>query len=211
MIPAGWSSLEDGVHAYGRTFKQAIVDVMRSMYQRGLVQVRGGNASIIDRRTGRVYISPSGVPRMLLGEEDVAVLAYPDGTVLEGTPSSEWRMHLKVYMADPNAVAVVHAHPKNLLSLLYRGGRLDLHLLSEAALRASCSEPARVPFITPGTEELARAVYEAVVESGCNIVILERHGALVYSRESVYHALDLLEALEDLAYIQLNISDGSTG
>ncbi len=192
------------VEFYGRGPEDAIVDVMKSMYSRGLVQVRGGNASVIDRENSIAYMSPSGIPRLLLDKNDIAVLEYPSGRVLRGTPTSEWRMHLAVYQADPHAVAVVHAHPKSLLALTYRGEPLNLDLLSEAKLRATCV--ARVPFIQPGSRELADAVGRVIGETKCNVIVLEGHGLLVYSVDSPYHALDLLEAIEDLAYIQLQLT-----
>ena len=189
---------------YGRSPEEAVVDVMKSLYQRGLVQVRGGNASVVDRDQMIVYMSPTGVPRLLLEPKDIAILEYPSGRIIRGSPTSEWRMHLAVYEADPNAVAVVHAHPKNLLALTYRGEPLQLDLLSEAKLRATCVS--RIPFIQPGSQELAEAVGNAVRSTGCNVIVLEGHGLLVYSSDSPYHALDLLEAIEDLAYIQLHLA-----
>ena len=182
--------------------RRDVAEVMRLLYQRGLVQVRGGNASIADRARGLVYLSPTGVPRNLLAPGDVA-LATLDGRVLSGRPTSEWRMHLAVYQADPRAVAVVHAHPRSLLALTHLGGAPDPNLMTEVLYGARCV--ARVPYRPPGTPELAQAVAETIRETGCNALILERHGALVYSDKHIYAALDLLEALEDLSYIMLHM------
>ena len=182
--------------------KRDIVDVMRLMYERGLVQVRGGNASIYDRSSGMVYLSPSGVPRTLMSVRDVAVMRI-GGSLLRGKPTSEWRMHLAVYEASGDAVAVVHAHPPSLLALNYRGKTPDPEYLTEVKLNARCI--ARVPYATPGTQELADKVGETIRDTGCNALILDRHGALVYSDKTIYHALDLLEALEDLSKIMLHL------
>ena len=176
---------------------------MRWMYDRGLVQARGGNASIADRERGVVYISPSGVPRRLLEPGMVAEVSLETGEVLRGRPSSEWRMHLAIYRARPEAVAVVHAHPRSLLALTHLGLELDPGLLSEAGIHVRGL--ARVPYITPGTRELAEAVGRAA-GGGANAIVLERHGAVVWSSETLFHALDLLEALEDLAWISLQLS-----
>ena len=45
--------------------------------------------------------------------EDMLVKMTLDGTVLEGTrkPSSETKMHLRIYQENPTVRAVVHAHP----------------------------------------------------------------------------------------------------
>ena len=185
--------------------RRDIADVMRLLYQRGLVQVRGGNASIVDRGRGLVYLSPTGVPRNLLAPGDVAV-ATLEGRILSGNPTSEWRMHLAVYHADPRAAAVVHAHPRSLLALTHTGRIPDPNLMTEVLYGAKCL--AKVPYRPPGTPELAKAVEEAIRETGCNALILERHGALVYSDRHIYAALDLLEALEDLSYIMLHMGRG---
>ena len=177
-----------------------VVDVMRLLYRRGLVQVRGGNASVVDRSSGLVYMSPTGVPRHLISVGDVSVVSL-DGRVLRGSPTSEWRMHLAVYTSNPSSVAVVHAHPPSLLALHYRGCLPDPEYLTEVKLNAECIR--LVPYRPPGSVELALEVGRVIRESGCNALILERHGALVFSSKSIYHALDLLEALEDLSRIML--------
>ncbi|MCE4618256.1 MAG: class II aldolase/adducin family protein [Desulfurococcales archaeon] len=178
--------------------KRDIVEVMKLLYERGIVQVRGGNASIYDKSSGLVYMSPSGVPRNLLTMEDVAVMTV-GGAVLKGNPTSEWRMHLAIYEADPEARAVVHAHPPALLALTYKGGVPDPELLTEVKLNAKCI--AEAPYAPPGSPELAKVVKETIMGTGCNVIILQRHGALVYSDKTIYHALDLLEAVEDLSKI----------
>jgi len=178
--------------------KRDIVEVMKLLYERGIVQVRGGNASIYDQSSGLVYMSPSGIPRNLLTMEDVAVMTV-GGAVLKGNPTSEWRMHLAVYEADPSARAIVHAHPPALLALTYKGGVPDPELLTEVKLNAKCI--AEAPYAPPGSQELANVVKETIMRTGCNVIILQRHGVLAYSDKTIYHALDLLEAVEDLSKI----------
>ncbi len=186
--------------------RRDIVEVMKLLYNRGIVQVRGGNASIIDRAKGLVYMSPTGIPRNLLEPGDVAILDLK-GNILRGKPTSEWRMHLAVYNAAPIAKAIVHAHPPHLLALNYRGLLPDPQYLTEVRVNATCI--AKAPYKKPGTRELAEAVASVVKETGCNAIILDRHGALVYSEKSIYHALDLLEALEDLSKIMLHLTGPS--
>ncbi len=176
-----------------------VADVIRQLYARGLTQVRGGNVSVIDRQAGTVYITPTGVPRHLINDNDIAVVTV-DGKVIVGTPSSELRMHLSTYRHVPDAKAIVHAHPVNVLALYESGGSLDLSLFTEAAVRAKCV--AEVPPLQPGTEELAEAVGRALESTGCNVAVLRRHGIVAYSTISAYDALDVVEAMADLAQEQ---------
>ncbi|MFP3227670.1 MAG: class II aldolase/adducin family protein [Caldisphaera sp.] len=176
-----------------------ISDVMKLMYNRKLVQIRGGNASIIDRINNLIYISPTGVPRHKITNNDVSVIDI-NGKVIVGLPSSEWRMHLSIYKNVENAKGIVHAHPPYLLALNRKGLKLDLNYLTETSLRVKCLQ--EIPLINPGTEELANAVGEAA-KMGCNAIILDNHGIVSYSNESIYHALEIVEAIEDLALIEL--------
>jgi len=182
--------------------RESIANVMRWMYSRGIVQVRGGNASIVLPGRREMLISPTGIPRPLVGPGMIARMTL-EGEVLEGRPSSEWRMHAEIYKRQPRAVAVVHAHPRSLLALTYRGLWIDPGLLSEAGIQVTCI--GRAPYIRPGTLELAQAVAGEAAR-GCNVIIMERHGAAVWSDRSIYHALDLLEAIEDLAWITLQLN-----
>lgn len=197
------------LHAYGRSPEEAIADVMRWMYRRGLVQVRGGNASIVDRKSRRVYISPTGVPRDLMDPSNIAILELDSGRVLRGEPSGEWRMHLEVYKKRDYEVAAVHAHPKHLLLVDRLGYELDLSLLTEARIYTRCIT--RVPPLPPVSPELAREVGRVLGETECNVIILVGHGVLVTSDKSIYHALDLLEAIEDTAYMTLKAVEHRKG
>jgi len=180
--------------------RRDVASVLRLLYERGLVQVRGGNASIHDPARGLVYMSPTGVPRNLVGPEHVALVSL-DGRIVSGSPTSEWRMHLSVYHAAAGARAVVHAHPRAVLALMHSRVDLDPGLASEAGLQVECV--GRVPFLRPGSAELAEAVGREAAR-GCNVILLEGHGVVVWSPATIYHALDLLEAVEDLAWIQLH-------
>jgi len=181
-----------------REAAETVVDVLRRLYERGLVQVRGGNVSY-RAPDGLIYITPTGAPRHKLTWRDAAVLT-PDGRVVAGRPSSEWRMHLEVYRRLPDAGSVVHAHPRSVLAAAQARVKLDPSIFTEARLSLGCV--AGVPRLEPGTEELARAVAEALASTGCRAAVLEGHGAVTVAGDP-YRALDAMEALEDLAWIML--------
>jgi L-fuculose-phosphate aldolase len=186
--------------------REQVAEVMRLLYRRGLVSILGGNASILDKGRGLVYISPTAVPRTRITAGDVAVITL-DGEVVEGRPSSEWRMHLEIYRRVEGAVAIVHAHPPYtlLVSRLASRGitpRLSdmLSVLSEAGISAGGCV-AEAPWAPPGTAELADKVASALAGSRCRVAVMERHGVVAYSPDSIYRALDAVEAIEDLARI----------
>lgn len=188
----------------GYEIRRALVDAMRILHDRGLLNLRGGNASAVlelPDGTRFIYITPSGAVKTRMRPEDIAVMS-PDGYVYEGRPSSEYRLHLAVYNARSDVRAVVHAH--NPYAVLAR--RLGLELRTEVLgvearyYLGRCV--AAVPEAPPGTEELAQLAASALRR--CDVAVMEGHGAVAVgtSRDpvyAVYEAVDRLEALEDLA------------
>ncbi|MDX2440800.1 MAG: class II aldolase/adducin family protein [Desulfobacterales bacterium] len=93
------------------TERKAVVHFGLKMVESGLTTGTGGNLSIIDRNSGRVAVSPSGIEYAALQPEDV-VLTDLDGNIQEGDckPSSELGFHLSVYRQRQDVQAVVHTH-----------------------------------------------------------------------------------------------------
>ena len=91
--------------------KAEILAAGLKIYQRGLVAANDGNLSV---RVGdnALWVTPTGVSKGSM-TEDMLVKLDLDGNRLEGTrkPSSETKMHLRIYKENPDVRAVVHAHP----------------------------------------------------------------------------------------------------
>ena len=91
--------------------KAEILSTGLKIYQRGLVAANDGNLSI---RVGdnALWVTPTGVSKGAM-TEDMLVKLDLEGNLLEGArkPSSETKMHLRIYQEDPDIRAVVHAHP----------------------------------------------------------------------------------------------------
>ena len=89
--------------------RRDLAETMRWMVDRGLVQGTSGNVSA--RVADQLLITPSGVPPEALQPEMMAAMPLDGGGVWEGPlkPSSEWRFHLDIARARPDAGAIVHA------------------------------------------------------------------------------------------------------
>src|SRR5208337_3721881 len=92
--------------------KQAIVAAARKMQSLGLSPGRSGNISV--RWKGGMLITASGIlPEDFDAQADVV---FVDGAgewaASRKAPSSEWRFHLAIYEARPDAGAVVHCHSR---------------------------------------------------------------------------------------------------
>ncbi len=180
------------------SLRRLIVEVFRLAYARRLTDLLGGNASA---RLGNdeVLITPTSMPKVLIRPQSIVKIRL-DGTVVSGgSPSSEWRMHVGIYRARDDIKFVLHTHPPNILALTKAGLRIDLSL-SEAI--SYIGEVAEVPYLKPGSVELADAVARAISRRDVTAVILRNHG-LVTVGSTPYEALNRAEVLEDLAYITL--------
>ena len=180
------------------SLRRIIVEIFRLAYARRLVDLFGGNASA---RLGNdeVLITPTSVPKILIKPQSIVKIRL-DGTVISGgTPSSEWRMHVGIYRVRDDVRFVLHTHPPNILALTKAGLKIDLSL-SEAV--SYIGEVAEVPYLKPGSSELADAVSKALSRRNVTAVILRNHG-LVTVGSTPYEALNRAEVLENLAYITL--------
>jgi L-fuculose-phosphate aldolase len=140
-----------------------------------------------------ILITPSGKPKFLLDEEDIAVIDI-NGEVIEGEPSSEMLMHLEVYKARADAKAVIHAHPPT--AIAYSIAHPDAEEIpgkSFSELILAVGKLPIVPFQMPGSPEMAAAIYPYIKDS--KVMVLARHGALSYGEDLVeaYNGMERLE------------------
>ena len=91
--------------------KQEICEVGHRLYHHGFVAANDGNISV-KLSDNEFYCTPTGVSKGSL-TPDMIIKIDAEGNKLEGTlnPSSEIKMHLRVFRERPDVNAVVHAHP----------------------------------------------------------------------------------------------------
>ncbi len=175
-------------------YTSLLARVMRRLYERGLIDSKGGNASVRVRLGSLdiVLVTPSGAWKPEIDPDDVAALTL-DGVVLHGRPSVEYPMHLEIYRRT-GATAVVHAH--NPLATALAESSLLEAMLPETI--DTCI--ATVPHYPSGSRALADAVVSRMVESGCGIIVIEGHGVVAAAsgdpEAALVKALDLVESVE---------------
>src|ERR1700739_4816024 len=91
--------------------KAQVLEANLELVRRGLVLYTFGNASGIDRESGHIVITPSGVAYDKMQPADVVVTDL-EGRIVEGSlkPSSDLATHLELYRAFPSIGGVVHTH-----------------------------------------------------------------------------------------------------
>lgn len=183
-----------------RSAKQAILAAGERLYQRGLVAANDGNLSV---RVGpdTCWVTPSGVSKGAMREEMLVKMSL-DGTVLIGLwkPSSETKLHLRLYREDPLIRAVVHAHPPAATAFAAAGIPLDRPVLQEAVVQLG--DVPVVPFALPGSEAVAEGVAEYF--RGHRALLLEYHGAVTWG-DDMKQALHRMECLEQVATVSLHL------
>ncbi len=180
--------------------RQEIVEIGRRMFERGYVSANDGNISIrIDEN--RVLITPAGVSKGYMTPEMLALVTL-DGEMISGEkkPSSEMMMHLRVYRENPDAGAVVHAHPIAATSFAVAHIPLDLALMTESVLGLGVIPLA--DYATTGTQGVADSI--APFCNDYNGALLANHGAISWGSDLI-QAYYRMESIECCATIMQNL------
>jgi L-fuculose-phosphate aldolase len=178
--------------------KEDICDVGRRLYQHGYIAAQEGNVSI-RVSDGEILSTPAGVCKGYLSP-DMIVTCDPSGKKLDGKlrVSTEIEMHLTVYRARPDVMAVVHAHPPKSTGFAVAGVPLNRAVLAEVIVTLGCIPLAE--YGTPSTKELAKSVDELVRTS--DGLLLSNHGALTVGKD-IYDAYYKMEVVEHFAEVSL--------
>ncbi len=178
--------------------REDVVRVVTELYTTGLITATGGNASVRVPDSEHVLITPS---QLFKGDlhPDVLVRIDMAGKSLDPnamSPSSEWPMHCAIYQARPDVKAIVHTHAPQVTIL----GLSELPFLPISTEAAFLGDLPRVPFIMPGTTDLAQAVKDALGNKAA--VLMQNHG-LIAVASSLRRAATLSEIVERTAEIIL--------
>ncbi|HIE15171.1 TPA: class II aldolase/adducin family protein [Candidatus Bathyarchaeota archaeon] len=177
--------------------KEEICRVMRMLYHRGLISAIGGNVSARIPGFKEFWITPSGIFKGELSVDDLVKVDL-EGNVVEGfqKPSVETPMHLAIYKKRLDVNAIVHAHNPVATGLALAG--ISIQPITVEAVVTLRKVPV-VPFVYPGTEDLAKAVSDHV--AGVRALILQNHGVVGLGFNLV-EAETIVETLEEVALTQ---------
>jgi L-fuculose-phosphate aldolase len=172
----------------------------RAMWEHGLVAASAGNVS---RRVDEalIAITPSSVAYDVMSLDDVVVVEWSSGRVVEGqrAPSYELPMHLGVYRARPDIAAIVHTHSPFVTALSILRRPLPPVIDEMVVYFGGTVEVAEYAFT--GTEALGEHVVRALGDRSA--AILSNHGNLCVGR-SLQKALHVAITMEWCArsYVQ---------
>jgi len=91
--------------------KEEVLGANLELLSSGLVKLTWGNASAIDRESGKVYIKPSGLSYSDMTIDSIVELDLNSGESADSLkPSSDTPTHLYLYQCFPQIGGIVHTH-----------------------------------------------------------------------------------------------------
>jgi ribulose-5-phosphate 4-epimerase/fuculose-1-phosphate aldolase len=180
--------------------RERIVDIGRSLYQRGLSPGSSGNIST--RLEDGWLLTPTN---SCLGELDPSGLSKLDwngNLVSGGKPSKEYFLHLAMYQKRPKSGAIVHLHSSYAAAISCLDGLNP----------SSCIPPITpyfvmrvgklplIPYFRPGDKTLAIEIAKQADKHAA--VLLANHGPVV-SGNDLDSAMYAMEELEETSKLML--------
>jgi len=187
-----------------RNSRQHVVDMCRTMLNRGYLKATEGNVSV--RVPGhRLYaVTPSNYDYDKMRVEDICIVDFdgkhvPDDSGAGLAPSIECGMHANIYRERPDVNAIVHTHQPYASALAFL--RKEIPALTDEQVRFLGKKVAIIPYAPSGTGFLAKNVQKKVA-SGDNAFIIANHGIVAVGTDPdrAVFAMALLEKVS-LAYL----------
>lgn len=180
--------------------KELMCDIGRRVWQKGMVASNDGNFSV-KLNENEFLCTPTGVSKGFM-TPDYICKVDKNGNVLEANdgyrPSSEIKMHMRIYEKRPDVNAVVHAHPTFATAFAIAGIPLDKAIMPEVAIFLGGVPLAK--YATPSTMEVPDSIEEFLPHY--DQVLLENHGALTWGADlvSAYHKMESVEFYAELMH-----------
>jgi L-fuculose-phosphate aldolase len=174
-----------------RALRKDVIATCLAMNEQGINQGTSGNVSV--RTDEGFLITASGVPYKKMKPVHVVEMDLDGGYRGEFLPSTEWRMHMDIYKARPEAKAIVHTHSTfaTALSCLRKdipAFHYMIGVTGGATLRVS-------DYAEFGTQALSDTMLKAMKDrTAC---LLANHGQIVFG-PSLERALWLAGEIETL-------------
>ena len=148
--------------------KKQICDIGRRIYNRNMVAANDGNISV-KLNDNEFLCTPTGVSKGFMTPEFICKVDR-QGNVIQANPgfkpSSEIKMHMRVYEKRPDVGSVVHAHPIYATSFAIAGIPLTQPIMPEAVISLGCVPIAE--YGTPSTMEIPEAMIKTQCENMVN-------------------------------------------
>lgn len=162
----------------------------------GLVTMHSGNASGLDRPSGRLVIKPSGIDYDRLTPEDLVEVDLESGQVVDSRlrPSVDLPHHLFLYRNLPEVAAVIHTHSNYATAFAAVGRPIPLCLTAiadEFGAEIPC-----VPYVDNEGDHIGQAILKH--RNRAPAILLANHGTFAWG-DTPRAALKAAVMTEDVA------------
>jgi L-ribulose-5-phosphate 4-epimerase len=176
--------------------RQEVCCVNRMLPAAGLVTMHSGNASGLDRRSGRLVIKPSGVDYDKLKPEDLVEVDLESGKVIPSglRPSVDLPHHLFLYRHLSDVNGIVHTHSNYATAFAAVGSPIPLCLTAiadEFGVEIPCC-----PYVDNEGDHIGQGILKH--RNRAPAILLANHGAFAWGR-SATAALKAAVMTEDVA------------
>jgi len=154
--------------------RKKTIETCLAMNASGINQGTSGNVSV--RTDEGFLITGSGIPYARMKPEHVVEMDLDGGYRGDYLPSSEWRMHLDIFKARPEAGAIVHTHSVHATALsCLRRDIPAFHYMIGVAGGTSLRVSGYAEF---GTQALSDVMLKAM--QGRSACLLANHGQICF-------------------------------
>jgi len=199
--------------------KKQVCEANLALVREGLVIQTWGNASAIDRPSGKVVIKPSGVPYEKMKPEHL-VVADLEGKIVEGglKPSSDLPTHLVLYQAFPGIGGVAHTHSEYATSWAQARQPIPCfgtthadYFYGPVPVTAVMKDSEIASEYEKNTGHAIVRAFEKVDYTAVPAVLVANHGPFAWGPDSATaaHNAAILEAVARMAYFTLTIHAGA--
>lgn len=180
--------------------RELVIQITNELFSMGLLTATGGNISSVANEEGTLWITPSQMYKGGLCAADLVRIRH-DGTVMEGDrkPSIEYQMHARAYEVRPDSTGAVHTHAPVATAFGICNQTFPPINTDAVFLRDTVT----VPWLMPGSKELADAVGDALRQS--RGAILQNHGLMTVGptlRKAATRAMLLEETAKITLYVK---------
>jgi len=169
------------------------------LYERHLATGVGGNVAA--RCGAHIWLTPKGCSLRDVQPESITVVDE-EGLLIQGkVPTKEANMHLGVLRARPDLNVVFHVHGAYIIaaSALLAPGAGSMPALTPGFVYYAFPLP-MLPFMVPGSPDLAEGVTKALSGRGTWAVLLQNHGLVTVGR-NFREALGIAEEIDEAARV----------
>jgi L-fuculose-phosphate aldolase len=158
--------------------RAALIHYSQLCIERGLSNATAGNISM--RWGTDMLITPSSIPPDRMQPDEIAEVAFDGSFNGPRKPSSEWELHARIYQANPQAQAIVHAHPTYCVAI--SSLRKPIPCFHYMVAGFGGDEIPLAPYHRFGSPALAKAVVDTL-GSRYSACLMANHGMIAYGKD----------------------------